>query len=219
MPFDPNQPRDSRGRWTKGKAAGAGVALVAGVMTAAGGADVTTSVGAALDAGSSQGTAEQKAANGRKSAQKGNESEAWQRMALKEVRREVKRGLRCAAQSYGEVRQFFLTHPCNKLDQQLFALSDTQGNVIAGSIVWVTMPSAEVAAQFKELEDNYGTGDVTPFGTEILELSHFRFSGKHYKSRLDGPLVVIAETDRLRGAPSDAMLNEVASVADVLPPL
>lgn len=219
MSFDPAQPRDGRGRWTKGKAAGAGAALVAGVMAAAGGADVTTSVGAALDAGTSQGAVEQQTASGQKAARKGNESEAWQRMALKEIKKDVKRELRCSVQSYGQVQQYFLGHPCEKLDQQLFALSDAQGNIIVGSVVWVTMPSAAMAAQFKQLEDTYGTGDVTPFGTEVLELGHFRFTGKHYKSRLDGSLVVIAEADPARGQPSDALLNSVATVADVLPPL
>jgi hypothetical protein len=188
-------------------------------MAAAGGADVTTSVGAALDAGTSQGAVEQQTASGQKAARKGNESEAWQRMALKEIKKEVKRELRCSVQSYGQVQQFFFGHPCEKLDQQLFALSDAQGNIVVGSVVWVTMPSAALAAQFKQLEDTYGTGDVTPFGTEVLELGHFRFTGEHYKSRLDGSLVVIAEAEPARGQPSDALLNSVVTVADVLPPL
>jgi hypothetical protein len=38
-------------------------------------------------------------------------------------------------------------------------------------------------------------------------------------SRLDGKPVVIAETDPIKGRPSDAFLKQVADVADVLPPL
>jgi hypothetical protein len=59
---------------------------------------------------------------------------------------------------------------------------------------------------------------VTPFGTEVLALGGFRFTGKHYKSRLHGSLVVIAETEHVRGQPSNTLLKEVATVADVLPP-
>ncbi|WP_328648020.1 hypothetical protein OHS58_10045 [Amycolatopsis sp. NBC_00348] len=59
---------------------------------------------------------------------------------------------------------------------------------------------------------------VAPFATEILEAGGFRFTGKHYRSRLDGKLVVIAETDPIKGRPSDAFLKQVADVADVLPP-
>ena len=59
---------------------------------------------------------------------------------------------------------------------------------------------------------------MTPFGTQILEAGGFRFTGKHYRSRLDGKLFVIAETDPIKGRPSDAFLKQVADVADVLPP-
>jgi hypothetical protein len=68
------------------------------------------------------------------------------------------------------------------------------------------------------VEDTYGSGDVTPFATEALGLVGFHFTGKHYKSRQDGSLVVIAEADPLRGQPSNNLLREVATVADVLPP-
>jgi hypothetical protein len=121
-------------------------------------------------------------------------------------------------QSFGQVQQFFLRHPCDKLDQLLFAVNDTHGNLIVGSVMWVKMPSDSGAAQFMRLEDTFGTGDVTPIGTEVLELGHIRFTGKHYKSRPDGSLVVIAETEPLRGQPSNTLLKEVATVADVLPP-
>ena len=221
MPFNPNQPRDAGGKWTKGKVAGGavGAALVATLMSAAVGGDVGTSIGAGLDAASSQSTADAETASSREAAKKGNDTEAWRRMALKEIKKDVQRQLQCAVQSYGQVRQFFVRHPCDKLDQKLFAVSDPKGDVVAGLVMWVKMPSSALAAQLKQLEDTYGTGDVTPFGTEVLELGSFRFTGKHYKSRLDGSLVVIAETEPAHGQPSNTLLKNVAEVADVLPPL
>jgi hypothetical protein len=73
-------------------------------------------------------------------------------MALHEIKNDMKRKLRCAVQSYGQVQQFFLSHPCRKLDQLLFAVSDTDGNIIAGSVMWVRIPSSTIAAQFKHLD-------------------------------------------------------------------
>lgn len=218
MPYNPNQPRGSDGRWIKGGGV-VGAALLAGVISAAGGGDAVTSVGAGLDAAVGRTTADAETANSRNAAKKGDTTEAWRRLALKEIKKDVKHKLRCAAQSSGQVQQFFLRHPCDKLDQLLFAVSDTKSDVVVGTVMWVKMPSPALAAQLKQLEDAYGTGDVTPFGTEVLELGGFRFTGKHYQSRLDGSLFVVAETEPVRGQPSDALLKQIAAVADVLPPL
>ena len=226
MPYDPGQPRDNKGRWTKGKVAGGvlGAALAASLMSAAGGGDAVTSIGAGLDAATSQtavdqSTVDEDTASSRKAAAKGDEADAWERMALKKLKQEVKRELRCAVQSFGQVQQFFIQHPCDKLKQYLFPLMDAQGDVIVCSVMSVTFSSDTAATDFKHLEDTYGTGDVTPVGTELLQLGGIHFTGKHYRSRQDSKLVVIAETEPARGAPSNFLLQEVATVADVLPPL
>ena len=225
MPYDPAQPRDKRGRWTKGKLAGGalGAALIASLMSAAGGGDAVTSIGAGLDAASSQAAVDQSAVDedtvsSRKAAAKGDETEAWERMALKKLKQEVKRELQCTVQSFGQVQQFFIQHPCDKLQQYLFPLIDTHGDVVVCSVMWVTFSSDTTATDFIHLEDTYGTGDVTPFGTELLQLGGIHFTGKHYKSRQDGKLVVIAETEPAHGAPSAFLLQEIATVSDVLPP-
>ncbi|WP_116202686.1 hypothetical protein [Amycolatopsis circi] len=217
MPYNPNQPRDSQGRWIKTGGVLTAAALATVVAAASGGGTVT-SVGAGLDAATTKSVSETNTANSKKAAQKGDRAEAWRRLALKEVRNEIKKDLRCAVQSFGQVQQYFLRHPCQKLDQLLFVVQDSDGNRIAGSVTWVKMPSADSAAQLRRLEDTYGSGDVTPFGTEILEAGGFRFTGKHYRSRQDGKLVVIAEIDPIKGSPSDSFLKQVADVADVLPP-
>lgn len=235
MSFDPNQPRGDDGKWIdtgrsqrkQGGGAVVGAAVLAGLMAAVGGGDATVSIGAALDTATSQNTVEAKTsqkstevktARGQDAAKKGDRIKAWRQMGLKEVDHRLWRGLRCAVQSYGQVQQFFLHHPCDKLDQLPFVVSDPQGNVIVGTIMWLKMPSTTEAAQFLRLEDTYATGDVTPFGTEVLGRGGIRFTGRYYKSRPDGPLVVIAETEPLRGNPSETLLKGVATVADVLPP-
>ncbi|ADJ47924.1 hypothetical protein AMES_6099 [Amycolatopsis mediterranei S699] len=217
MPFNPKQPRGPDGRWIKTGGV-FGAAVLATVVAAASGGDVVTSVGAGLDAATTKSVSEADAAAGKKAARKGDRAEAWRRLALKELKKEIKKDLRCTVQSFGQVQQFFLRHPCDKLDQLLFVVQDRNGNTIAGSVAWVKMPSAESAGQLRKLEDVYGSGDVTPFGSEVLAAGGFRFTGKHYRSRPDGKLVVIAETDPIKGHPSDAFLKQVADVADVLPP-
>ncbi|GAB3360604.1 hypothetical protein [Amycolatopsis echigonensis] len=217
MPFDPNQPRGPDGKWIKTGGV-FGAAVLAAVMAAASGGDAVTSVGAGLDAATTRSVSDADTATSKKAARNGDRAEAWRRLALKEARKEIKKDLRCAVQSFGRVQQFFLRHPCDKLDQLLFVVQDETGNTIAGSVTWVKMPSPESAGQLRTLEDTYGSGDVTPFGTKVLEAGGFRFTGKHYRSRLDGKLVVIAETDPIKGRPSDAFLNQIPDVADVLPP-
>lgn len=223
----PEQPRGPDGRWIKGKSVGAvvGAGLVASVMAAAGGGDVTTSIGAGLDAASSEASSavdqsaiDKDTADSQRDAKKGDDVDAWRRKGLKELKKKIKHDLQCAVQSFGKVQQFFLQHPCDKLDQLLFVLGDTHNNLIVVSVMWVKMPSEDTASQFEKLEDTYGTGDVTPFGTEALELGGIHFTGKHYKSRPDGKLVVVAESEPIRGTPSNFFLKEMATIADVLPP-
>jgi hypothetical protein len=193
-------------------------AVVAGLVSAAGGATITESIGTGLDTAVQQ-SAETRAANAKNSAARGNDAEAWQRMAVREIKKVVTRQLRCAVQSYGQVQQFFTQTPCDSLNQALFALADGDGNVVAVSVIWVKMPDAEAMGRLKALEDTYGTGDITPFGTDALELAGVKFTAQHYKSRPDGKLLVVAETEPLHGHPSDALLNNLALVGSALPPL
>jgi hypothetical protein len=203
----------------KGKTAGTVVvgAVVAGLMTAASGGSATESVGAALDSAAEQSVKTEKSSD-ENAARKRDRAKTWQRKALQEIRESIKQDLRCAVQSYGQVQQFFLRTPCDSLDQMLLALSDTQGNIIVVSVMWVKMPSADEANRLKKLEDTYGTGDVTPFAVEALQLGGIKFTGQHYASRANGSMVVIAESEPVQGQTSTTLLNDVAKIAVVLPP-
>ncbi len=197
----------------KGKAAAvtlAGAAL-AGVMTAAGGGTAAESAGAALDSASAR-SAEPRA---RQSERKRRES--WDRLVLRELKQEVKDRLRCGVQSYGKVREFFLRTPCKSLSQGLFALADTHGNTVVLSVMWVTMSSDGDAKELKTLEDTYGSGDVTPVGTQVLGFGGIKFTGRYYASRQNDELVVIAETEPVKGRPSATLLKNVATAASILP--
>ncbi len=203
----------------KRKTAGAVVAgaLVAGLMAAAGGGGATASVGAALDSATSAG-ADAETASGEDAARTGDDTKAWQRMAMKELKKAIKQRLRCGLQSTGQLQRFFLRTPCTSLDELLFALGDAKGNLIVVSVAWVKMSSKDDATQLKALEDTYGTGDITPIATQILRLGGIRFTGAHYASRQDGSLVVVSEAEPVRGHPAATLLSDAPKVASVLPP-
>ncbi len=138
---------------------------------------------------------------------------------MREVKKVVQRQLRCEVQSYSQVQKFFAQTPCDSLNQALFALSDPDGNIMALSVIWVKMPDSAGRQRLQTLEDTYGSGDITPFGTEALELGGIKFTAQHYGSRPDGKLLVVAEAEPVRGQASTTELNDLAKVASVFPPL
>jgi hypothetical protein len=151
-------------------------------------------------------------------ARKGQYNEAWRRMGLRALTREVKRELECPVHSYGQVREFFVRTPCRPLQRTLLAIGDTEGNTVVVSIAWVRMRTAVNAERLKRLADTYGTGNVSPIGREVLELRGVPFTGKHYASRRTRSLVVIAEATAGSGQPDTAVLDGAAQVAAEFPP-
>jgi hypothetical protein len=151
-------------------------------------------------------------------ARRGQYDEAWRRLGVRAGRKAFKRELRCAANSYGQVREFFVRMPCRSLRRMLLGIVDSRGNTVVLAIAWVRMPSASSAEQLKRLADRDGAGNVSPIATDVLELRGVRFTGQHYASRRTGPLTVIAEAAPKRGRPSPALLDGAAEVAVEYPP-
>ncbi|MEU3621180.1 hypothetical protein BS329_07440 [Amycolatopsis coloradensis] len=204
-----NQPRGPDGRWVKYKygvgAAAVGVAVAAGAGLGGGSA-------ASLD--SAAGQALKSKTSSKKSAQKGRQSEAWQRLGWRQLKKTAKRELNCGPHSFGEVQRFFLRHPCTDLDRMIVTVDDGAGNSITVSVAWVKMPKANEAGELKRLVDKDDTGNVALLG----EVQHGeRFTGEDYDSRLDGKLVVIAESARVTGRPSEATLETAVEVAVEFP--
>lgn len=187
------------------------------VFTAA--AIVGGGAGAAVATGAAESIAAQsiqtRVTNSRSAARRGQTSEAWRRMGLRvvtrAVSREIRRELECTAPSFGQVRELFLSTPCQSMQQTQPVLCDEQGNTIAVSITWVRMPTAVSAERLKRLIDTDGTGSVSPITGQV------RFTGKHYASRRTGSLVVIAETTPAGKWPNVDMLDGVAAVAAEFP--
>ena len=207
-----SQPRDERGRWTKG-----GLSAGALALAVAGGA-------VAVDGGlaGSPGTGLPKSvadriSKGREPARKGQRDLAWRRMNLKRLKQVVKQGLPCAANSYGDVHRFFLRTPCRSLDRILVRLDDGSGAQVVVSVSWVRMRSSRAATDLRELADEYGTGNVSPLPGALVGVGHIHWTGRYYDSRRSGSSVVIAEVEPVRATPSPDLMAGLADVAVELP--
>jgi hypothetical protein len=198
------------------------VVAVAMVFTAAAIVGVAGGGGAAASAART-GTAEAavsqslsvRITNSRSAARRGQYSDAWLRMGLRSISRQVRTDPGCTAHSFGQVRKCFLTDPCLGLQRSLIKLTDTSGRAIVVSVAWVRMPNSVSARHLKRLVDRPGTGNLSPIADAAMV--GVRFTGKHYASRRTGSVVVIAEAAAGSGQPGAAVLNGVAEVAAEFP--
>ncbi|QWF77201.1 hypothetical protein [Amycolatopsis sp. CA-230715] len=216
-------PRDEKGRFapykTKARATVAAAATAGVVAFGGGGAGGgAASVGSGAESGAGSVNAVARSV-GKDLARKGLRREALKKLGFKIAKEAVKTELRCATASFGRVRQFFLAHPCRKLDRQVIAVGDGAGNTVAVSIVWVRMRSGDQVTGLKDVIDEHGSGDISPLGGAVLGLAGVKFTGEHYDSRADGSLLVIAETEAAGGHSSDRQLDDAAHVASLFPPL
>lgn len=200
------------------------VGTVAAIAIASAGGGVGAGIGAV--SGSSAGTVAESAAarnvvarkaNGKRAASRGNADDAWRRMGLRGARKKLRQDLNCVVNSFGQIREFFLRTPCRSLDRALFAIDDGRGNLVVVSVAWVGFRTRAQARRFKDLDDKYGTGNVSPLAGALLDLAEIRFTGQHYRSRQAGHTTVIAEAEPADGGVEDAVLDAVAEVAVMLP--
>lgn len=94
----------------------------------------------------------------------------------------VKFDKNCAQNSYGQVRKFFMSDPCNWLARVSLTL-DTAGRPVAlVAISWVDMPNVIQADQYKHLVDTQGTGNITQLTRIEGPYQTVRYSGQYYVS-------------------------------------
>ncbi len=193
------QPRDSKGRWTKG-GGGLAAVLVAVVL----GAGVTGTSGLGSSAARS-GTPNNAKAKDRSAARVVLRLE---QRGLEVQQRQVSAGTDCAARSYGQVQVFFRQQPCTNLFRALFDVRDAQGDTAVVAVAWVDMPDASQAGQFQRLVDESGTGNVAE-----LPANGVRFTGEHYVSTREDVTVVNAQAEPAGRTASAAALAEAITAA------
>ncbi|WIY01549.1 hypothetical protein QRX60_47290 [Amycolatopsis mongoliensis] len=203
-PFGEDKP--PKGRAALLAAAVVGAAAAGGTALSGGAASIESGGGSSLQARNA----------GKESARKGKHEDAMKRLGLKTLKKIAKRELKCAPYAFGQVRQFFLRHPCKALSRMLLAVGDGAGNTVVVTIAWVRMPKAAEARDLRDLADRDGSGNIYALPDALLKRAGVRFTGEHYESRLDGSLLVIAEAAG-GGHPDPAVLDAAADVAAAFP--
>jgi hypothetical protein len=105
----------------------------------------------------------------------------------------------CAANSYGEVRDYFSGHPCQGVQRAWYEVSDDEDNAAVLSVAWVEMPDVEAANDLKRLVDRPGTGNVTELSKADGPCQDVRYSGWYYRSDVDGATFRSVQAEPLAG--------------------
>ena len=204
----PKKPKDS------GVVVAVAMVFTAAAIVGGGGAAASAARTGTAEAAVSQSLSV-RITNSRSAARRGHYSDAWLRMGLRSISRQVRTDPGCTAHSFGQVRKCFLTDPCLGLQRSLIKLADTRGRAIVVSVAWVQMPNSVSARHLKRLVDRPGTGNLSPIADAAMV--GVRFTGKHYASRRTGSVVVVAEAASGSGLLDAAVLNGVAEVAAEFP--
>jgi hypothetical protein len=80
---------------------------------------------------------------------------------LRVEQRDVDANDDCAAHSYGQVRQFFVEHPCTALYRGLFEVRDGRRGIAVVAVAWVDMSDEAQARESQRLVDGHGLGNIT----------------------------------------------------------
>jgi hypothetical protein len=95
----------------------------------------------------------------------------------------------CGQHSYGQVEEFFKSHPCQWLTRAYMAIYDGRTGEVLVALAWVGMPNASLAAEYKKLVDTGRTGNITELSRDIGQYRAIKYDGKFYNSGLDGTSV------------------------------
>ncbi len=120
----------------------------------------------------------------------------------------------CAGVSYGRVRDWLASNPCQQVSRGLYATNVGDAKALV-SVIAVTMPSDAKATELKGITDTNGTGNVSDMvrdGTVRLP-SAPQVAGGAYASKLTGDTVVIVEGSFYGGHSDQALLDQIATVA------
>jgi hypothetical protein len=115
----------------------------------------------------------------------------------------------CAAHSYGAVRDFFRSHPCDGVTRAVIEVTDKRKNVVLIAVSRVNMPTAADARQYKKLVDRDDTGNITELSRESGRYQSYRYTGRFYASSIDGPSVENTQVEPVGWWPGVAAMNRL----------
>lgn len=198
---------------TPKKGGGVALAVVLGLVIA-GAVAVDANGGSA---GAVPGSCHADSAGAKSEAQAGRRATAWQKLCWRELHAKPESGRSCAAASYGQVRGFFIGHPCTGLQRLTAAVSDGEGGAVAVSVSWIGMSDSDTAQQLKGLVTRNGTGSVTPKNAAAAGHPEAKFDGTYFAAAADGARVTVAEAAAAGGHPDADSLRVAKEVAVLLP--
>lgn len=134
----------------KGEAIAVGVLLASALVGTGAGLTAATASGGAVESVVAQ-SIQTRITSSSNAARRGQYREAWRRMGLRAISREINREVQCAVHSYGQVQEFFLRAPCRSLQRTLVVIGDADGDTAVVSIAWVRMHNASRAARLQQL--------------------------------------------------------------------
>ncbi|UJW31874.1 hypothetical protein L3Q67_43100 [Saccharothrix sp. AJ9571] len=121
----------------------------------------------------------------------------------------------CAGNAYGEIERWFAAHPCQRVVRALYVTNAGEGARALVSVVLVTMPDPELAAQLKAVTDTDDTGNINDLvrdGTAKLPKAPEVAKG-NYESKASGADVTIVEGDFYDKHKDDPLLKRVTTDA------
>lgn len=195
------------------KKGGAAAAVVAGLAIAG---TVTVGVNGGFT-GQASGSLQVKSGNAKSEAKSGRRAKAWEKLGWRELRDKAETAASCAAGSYGQVREFFLKHPCKGVQRLTVAVADGEGGTVAVSISWVGMYRSDTARQLEELLTRDGTGSITPKTAAAVGYPGAKFDGQYFQADVDGARVAVAEATVADGRPDPETVRLAKDVAVLLP--
>jgi hypothetical protein len=125
---------------------------------------------------------------------------------------DISLGSNCFDNSYGQVHNFFKTHPCKWLARAYLAVGGDGDGVILVAISWVDMRSVSLAQKYKRLVDRSGTGNVTELSRDSGPYKNVRFSGDFYISGIGGTSVWNAQAQPVVPTPT-AVINKILNAS------
>ena len=179
---------------------------------------LTVAIGAGADgvgAGAATGGAGGGTSAGRSASGTQTRAHARDRSTLRTIQRLESRGLQvtqrdvdadddCAANSYGQVQDFFQQSPCTAVYRGLFEVRSARATALV-AVAWVDMPDETSARQYQQLVDRHGTGNITELSTQVP------WTGEHYVSTRDDVTIVNAQAEPVGGTAAAAGLAQLAA--------
>jgi hypothetical protein len=98
----------------------------------------------------------------------------------------MRTGTGCAAHSYGRMREFFQSNPCQWLARAYLRVGYSEFLV---AVSWVGMPDVASADHYRSLVDTPGSGNVTELSRETTLYRKITYAGGPHMSGTNGTAV------------------------------